>query len=184
MFAISNETTADHSSIDTLLDQGFGPNRHRLTVNRLRLGAPRADLGFVVRRQGHVVASLRFWPVLIGGTTPALLLGPLVVSPGQQGAGIGKRLVEFGLNQVTRKGWRLCLVVGSPKYYAPFGFEPAAPLGLSLPGPVDQARFQIRALGAATSLELPPAPDGIIQPWRSVRLGGLTPSWNPPSLAA
>jgi predicted N-acetyltransferase YhbS len=38
------------------------------------------------------------------------------------------------------------VLVGDREYYEPFGFVPAAPLGLQLPGWVDLARFQVQAL--------------------------------------
>ena len=91
MFTISNETSADQSAIDILLDTGFGADRQGLTVYRLRQAPPRPDLGFVLRDRRdrrEIVASLRFWPVLVGAALPALLLGPLVVAPDHQGAGL------------------------------------------------------------------------------------------------
>jgi predicted N-acetyltransferase YhbS len=173
MFTISNETPEDHCAIDSLLDAGFGAERNALTVYRLRLAPPRPDLGFVIRDENRLVASLRFWPVLVGPSMPALLLGPLVVAPDRQGAGLGKRLVRHALDQVSRDGWRLCLVVGGPNYYAPFGFEPAAPWGFALPGPVALERFQVRALGETTLTDLLPSGGSMVHPWRSVRGGGL-----------
>lgn len=183
MFTISNETTADHPAIDHLLDQGFGADRHALTVYRLRQTPPRSDLGFVLRAQDNLVASLRFWPAMVGDTVPALLLGPLVVAPAFQGEGLGKRLVRHGLDQVTADGWRLCLVVGAPSYYAAFGFKPATPWGLGLPGPVDPARFQIKPLGDETLASGLPEGQKWIQPWRLVRRGRLSRFPAPPIAA-
>lgn len=174
MITISNETPEDHPAIDALLDTGFGADRTSLTVYRLRLAPPDPALGFVLRDEERLVASLRFWPVLVGQSAPALLLGPLVVAPDRQGVGLGKRLVRHGLDQVTRDGWRLCLVVGGPNYYAPFGFEPATPWGLVLPGPVALERFQVRALGKTVLTDLLPSGGAMVHPWRSVRGGGLT----------
>lgn len=188
MFTITNETAADHSAIDSLLDLGFGASRSDLTVYRLRLAPPRPDLGFVARAGSGPAASLRFWPVLIGETLPALLLGPLVVAPDQQGVGLGKRLVRHGLDHVTADGWKLCLVVGSPDYYTGFRFEPAQPWDLALPGPVDHERFQVRALGGESLPALMRArkKPGVtmVQPWRSVRRRGMTRRPAPRSLAA
>lgn len=173
MHTISNESPEDHFAIDALLDAGFGAERNALTVYRLRLAPPSPELGFVLREEGRLVASLRFWPVLVGASAPALLLGPLVVAPDRQGVGLGKALVRHGLDRVTRDGWRLCLVVGGPNYYAPFGFEPAAPWGLALPGPVALERFQVRALGGESLTDLLPSGGAMVHPWGSVRGGGL-----------
>jgi predicted N-acetyltransferase YhbS len=184
MFTIYNETPGDLSAIDQLLDQGFGTDRHDLTVYRLRLGMAPPNVSFVARSRFALAASLRFWPVLIGAGTPALLLGPLVVAPEHQGDGLGKRMVEHGLDRARAAGWRLCLVVGGPGYYRPLGFEPATPWGLGLPGPVDPARFQVRAFGDDEVGGLLPVGDRMIQPWRSVRGGGLIPPATSMPLAA
>jgi predicted N-acetyltransferase YhbS len=184
MFTISSETTNDHSAITSLVEQGFGPDRHELTVYRLRTAPPSPDLGFVIRDgDGGPVASLRFWPVTVDDAIPALLLGPLVVAPKHQGAGLGKWLVGHGLDQVTADDWRLCLVVGAPSYYAPHGFEPATPWDLALPGPVDSERFQIRALGDNELHAVLPAGAKVVQPWRWVRRGRLSDVTEPPLAA-
>ncbi len=91
---------------------------------------------------GGLLGSLRFWPVRIG-RAPALLLGPLAVEPALQGVGIGRALVGHGLARAKRAGVRLCVVVGEPAYYVPFGFRNAGGAGLILPGPVEPARFQV-----------------------------------------
>jgi len=135
--------------IDPLLDRTFGTDRMQRTVYRLREGiAPLADLAFVaVDDAGRLLASLRFWPIRIEDT-PAILLGPLAVEPKMQGQGVGRALVRHGLNAARLEGHRLCVVVGEPEYYAPYGFVPATPAGLVLPGPVQPERFQALELTA------------------------------------
>jgi len=146
MFTIIPER-ADHGlAIDTLLDHAFGSDRSARTVYRLRDGVPPIPgLRHVALAQGALVGSLRFWPVEIAGTTAALL-GPLAVEPRVRGRGIGKALVRNGLEHAVALGYGLSVLVGAPDYYRPFGFVPASPLGLSLPGPVEPERFQIREL--------------------------------------
>lgn len=173
MFTISQETAADHGAIESLLDQGFGPDRQTKTVYRLRLGAPVPELSFTARCEDRFAGTLRFWPVCIGAATPALLLGPLAVAGDLQGRGIGRGLVAHGLETAAAEGWRLCLVVGRPDYYTPFGFEPALPWNLALPGPVDADRFQVRALSGGDLAALLPATDRQVSTRRWVRGGGL-----------
>ena len=45
--------------------------------------------------------------------------------------------------QALRLGHRICIVVGEPAYYRPYGFVNASAAGLALPGPVDPRRFQV-----------------------------------------
>ncbi|MEM7226822.1 MAG: N-acetyltransferase [Pseudomonadota bacterium] len=138
----------DHAALlDDLLDRTFGADRQARTVYRLREGlADLPDLAFVaLDPEGALLASLRFWPIQIE-EAPAILLGPLAVEPRLQGGGIGKSLVHHGLTEARRNGHRLCVVVGAPSYYGPYGFVNAVGAGLILPGPVDPQRFQVLEL--------------------------------------
>jgi len=146
-FTILPERPDDAALITPLLDRTFGFERIRRTVYRLREGvAPLPELSWsAVADDGGLLGSLRFWPIDIAGR-PAILLGPLAVEPALQGRGIGKALVRHGLAAAKAAGHRVCVVVGDPSYYRPFGFISASAQGLSLPGPVEPERFQVLAL--------------------------------------
>jgi len=146
-FEILPERREDAALIDPLLDRTFGLDRQQRTVYRLRENlSPLPGLSFVaVDGTGTLLASIRYWPIAIEAQ-PAILLGPLAVEPRLQGQGIGKSLVRFTLNEARRLGHRLCVVVGEPGYYRPFGFVNAGEAGLVLPGPVAPERFQVAAL--------------------------------------
>jgi len=45
------------------------------------------------------------------------------------------------LSRPASAGHKAVLLVGNASYYEPFGFTRRHTLGLSLPGPVDEARF-------------------------------------------
>ncbi|MEO1190541.1 MAG: N-acetyltransferase [Pseudomonadota bacterium] len=146
-FRIVQETPASASQVEPLLDRTFGTSRQDRTVYRLREGHPAlAELSFAaLSAEGDLLASLRFWPILIEAM-PAILLGPLAVEPALQGQGIGKALVRHGLTTAKQQGHRLCVVVGEPSYYGAYGFRNAHEVGLVLPGPVDPLRFQVLEL--------------------------------------
>ncbi len=143
-YKILHQRSGDDSLIEPLLDRCFGFDRHHKTVYRLREGiAPIAELSFAaVASDDGLLGSLRFWPIRIGAA-PAILLGPLVVKPALQGAGIGRGLLRHGLIRAKRLGAGICVVVGAPDYYSPFGFENAGGRDLILPGPVEPERFQV-----------------------------------------
>ena len=147
-FQILAERPGDAAHIEPLLDLTFGLERKQKTVYVLRDGLPPVPgLCFsAIAPNDGLLASLRFWPINIAGPSPAILLGPLTVEPALQGAGIGRALVRHGLAAAKRLGKRICMVVGAPAYYRPFGFTEAGLAGLVLPGPVEPERFQVLEL--------------------------------------
>ena len=146
-FTIVPERPEDAALIPLLLDRTFGFDRTRKTVYRLRERvAPLAGLSFsAIADDGGLLGSIRYWPIDIADH-PAILLGPLAVEPALHGQGIGKALVRHSLDAATAKGHAVCVVVGDPGYYRAFGFVSAPGEGLSLPGPVEPERFQVKAL--------------------------------------
>ncbi|MCZ4281839.1 N-acetyltransferase [Kiloniella laminariae] len=162
-FTIFPQAVEDEVLLDPLLDITFGSNRKARPSYRLRDGIDPIDqLCFSAKSpEGEFLATLRFWPVLIGGEE-ALLLGPLAVQPHLQGKGIGKALVAHGVKQAKELGYRICFVVGEQRYYAPYGFVPAHALGFDMPVPVDTDRFQVMTL-QGTSFDL--LPKGVIEIW-------------------
>ncbi len=148
MLPILPERSADSARIEALVAVCFGPDRHRKTVYRFREDvAPIPELSFVVRDGREIEGSIRFWPVAIGPRAiPAVLLGPLCISPERQGQGIGRALMRHSLYAATRLGHRICVLVGDKAYYEPFGFHNAPAAGLELPGWVDLERFQVMEL--------------------------------------
>lgn len=146
-YQIRPQRADDVPLIEPLLDRTFGPDRTARTVYRLREGlAPMPELCFAaVDGHDRMLGSLRFWPITTGDA-PAILLGPLAVEPALQGRGIGRALVRHGLHEAGLRGHRICVVVGAPEYYRPFGFINARSRDLHLPGPVDPRRFQVAEL--------------------------------------
>lgn len=172
---ITTEEPRHSAAIEALLDRSFGSDRHNKTAYRLRDGvAPLPDLGLVaLEHDDHgeevLQGTIRYWPVSIGGFVPALLLGPIAVSPHLQGAGLGSKLIRMSLNKAAAAGHRIVLLVGDAPYYSRFGFSRRLTMDLQLPGPVDLDRF----LG----LEIVPGAldgvSGMITPWTSTAPGDL-----------
>jgi predicted N-acetyltransferase YhbS len=140
---ITVENPEDGADIEALLDLAFGTERGGKTVYRLREGVdPVAELGGVIREDGVLKGSLRFWPIVLGDDrAPALLLGPVAVAPEDRGKGYARALIWNGLGIAAKIGYRIVLLVGDEPYYAQFGFKRHLAMGLDLPGPVDPARF-------------------------------------------
>ena len=140
---ILHEASADAGAREALLDLALGSDRRRKTCERLREGRlPAEGLSLVARDGGGLIATVRLWPVMAWRSRPALLLGPLAVTPGRQGEGIGSALMEAALQRAASLGHRAVLLVGAPDFYRRFGFTAALTERLWLPGPYDKPRFQ------------------------------------------
>jgi putative acetyltransferase len=93
---------------------------------------------------GHVIAT-RGWVDPLG--VPALGVGPVGVLPGAQRRGIGTVLVHALLAVAEATDERLVALLGSPEYYARFGFVRSTDLGVAPPEPQWGEHFQARLLG-------------------------------------
>jgi predicted N-acetyltransferase YhbS len=149
--AIDYEQPDDAPAIEALLDEAFGADRLRKQSYRFRTGiAPIAELCLVARDRGRVVGTVRYWPVAIvgeAGIKPASLLGPIGVAADRRSERIGDRLMRESLRRADALGLGIVLLVGDLSYYGRFGFRPAAPHGIRMPG--EQAeRLQVLELEA------------------------------------
>lgn len=130
--------------VEQLLDLSFGPNRHAKTAYRLREGVaplPALSLVSLDDATGALDGTIRFWPVLVGGRTPSLLLGPVAVAPSRRGEGLGAALIRLGVERAAALGWGSVLLVGDAPYYGRFGFTRGHTLAMAMPGPVELDRF-------------------------------------------
>lgn len=184
MYLIAPERPNEAAEIEALLDRAFGADRLAKAAYRLREGVtPIRELCFTGREDGVLQATIRFWPVLIGATTPALLLGPLAIEPNERGKGHGVALMWHSLAAAKALGHRLVILVGDPEYYGRFGFGRAVARHLGLPGPVEPGRFLGLELvpGAALGLAGPVAP---CRPARAPRNAVQRPSRYQASMAS
>jgi predicted N-acetyltransferase YhbS len=156
-FSFRPELPADAAAIDALHAEAFGPGRYARAAFRLREDVPHdPGLSFVGTADGALVASVRLTPIRIGGR-PALLLGPLAVTPPHKGRGAGKQLVRIALAAAADAGHRVVLLVGDEPYYGPLGFRRLQRGAITLPAPVDPDRVLVAGLA-------PEALDGLAGP--------------------
>lgn len=145
MIHLADEQECHQQQIDMLVEACFGPARFQKTVYKFRAETrPIDDLGLVMvdpARDNRVVATLRFWPVLLpnGQVTP--LLGPLAVDETLRGCGLGRKLMWNGIKRAKARGYDHIILVGDPEYYHQFGFSHDVVRGLHLPGWVEERRF-------------------------------------------
>lgn len=147
-FTIKPETAALAEPVERMLDAVFGPARFDKASYLFRDGvAPLPELSYVAMAGDEVVGTIRYWPILVGVTNhPALLLGPLGITPRLAGKGIGRTLTFRTLERAADMGYDLVLLVGDVDYYKRFGFVPATPHGFVMPGEKRPDRLQVAPL--------------------------------------
>jgi putative acetyltransferase len=146
----------DAAGILAVVEDAFshGGTRHageelaivRGTWSAHRDGNPLLEL--VADEGGTVVGHLQAAPGRLDGEpTPVAGVAPVCVGTSNQGRGVGRALMLALVGAAEEHHWPLLVLLGDPAFYGRFGFEPAAPLGLSYP-PVGAANphFQARKL--------------------------------------
>jgi putative acetyltransferase len=130
------EAPEDREAVARVVEAAFGRRDEAELVEALRAD-PAWELSLVAEEGGEVVGHVLFTRASEG----FLALAPLAVQPERQGAGVGRALVEEGLRRLEG---RPVLVLGDPAYYGRFGFEPAAPRGITNPWRIDGPEWMVR----------------------------------------
>jgi predicted N-acetyltransferase YhbS len=139
--SIRPELPSDDPAIERLHQRAFGPGRFARTAYRLReMAGEKAVFGFTAHVGTFLAGSVRLTPVR-AGQVDAAMLGPLTVDPAFEGKGIGGALMARAIEAASGRGIALILLVGDLAYYSRFGFRPAPPGHVLLPGPVDPSRI-------------------------------------------
>ncbi len=77
-------------------------------------------------------------------TISVLGLAPLAVHPEFQNRGIGSQLVQVSLTLAKIRQYPLIIVLGDPKFYAKFGFQPSVDYQIHSPFPVPEEYFMVK----------------------------------------
>ena len=93
----------------------------------------KALISLVAVSSNKVVGHIMFSPVTVAVAPKdlfAVALAPLMVRPEYQRQGIGSMLAREGLNECTKAGYDMVVVLGHSEYYPRFGFTQASDYGL------------------------------------------------------
>lgn len=146
MAEIREELPGDEAGIREVEQAAFGREAEAMLVDEVRdLGAALLSLIAVEADEAgeRVIGHVLFTPATIGASTPAALLGPLAVHPDHQGKGIGGALIREGLRRIALRGYGSVILVGDPRYYRRFGFQPGSRYGVRWEKGSDEAFMAI-----------------------------------------
>lgn len=116
-----------------------GPVIGKLVDEMLDDASGEPMLSLVADTDDGLIGHLLFTSVRIEpdeSTVSARILAPLAVAQNRQRQGIGGRLIQAGLRQLTDAGVDLVFVLGYPNYYYRIGFKPAGIQGLRATYPI------------------------------------------------
>lgn len=134
---------ADRGALAELYHAAFGmegPAVAELALALLDDPSAQPLLALVATSNDVIIGSIMFSAAHLPAAphVTAALLSPLAVAPAQQRQGVGKRLIEQGLDRLRQAGVELVFVLGNPRYYGRYGFSAqhaiSAPYPLRYPG--------------------------------------------------
>ena len=161
----------DQAAIATIYPAAF-PEEDLLPLVRELLSAGPAVISLVATVGSELVGHVAFTICGIDdGPDTVALLAPLAVTPNRQRNGIGRAIVEAGLQRLQEAGVIRVYVLGDPAYYGRLGFETETQVAPPYPLPDEWAgAWQSLSLGGsgtlpAGTLSVPPV-------WRDPALWG------------
>lgn len=124
---LRTERARDFPEVERVHSLAFGGPAEATLVRQLRKSdAFVPELSILATRQGWIVGHVLFSKISLvseGKNLNALSLAPVAVLPELQKRGIGKALIEEGIDRAEQLGFGAILVLGDPEYYGNFGFE-------------------------------------------------------------
>jgi putative acetyltransferase len=106
-------------------------------------------ISLVAEEGDEICGHILFSPVAVKGDNPGKKiagLGPMAVLPSYRKKGVGKMLVEEGLNQCLKAGFDAVVVLGHADYYPQFGFVPSVAYGIVSTYDVPDDIFMVKEL--------------------------------------
>jgi putative acetyltransferase len=132
---IRAEGAADIDAIAAVVEAAFNSPEEARLVEKIRASENFVpEWSLVAERDGRIVGHVMVSYAALG-TERIPMLSPLAVAPDVHNQGIGGALVREVCARVDAAGEPCVVLEGSPVYYSRFGFEPSAPLGVTLPLP-------------------------------------------------
>jgi predicted N-acetyltransferase YhbS len=95
-------------------------------------------IGFVAEEKERIVGCIFFSRFIVPNGQEAFILSPVAVATQVQGAGIGQKLIQFGLDHLKSLNVSLAFTYGDPGFYSRTGFEQINEDVVKAPCPLSQ----------------------------------------------
>lgn len=144
---IRPEAHGDKSGVRQVNEAAFPTMAEAYLVDTLREQV-RPIISLVAEEQGAVVGHILFSPVILSDHPELKIMGlaPMAVMPEHQNRGIGSALVRAGLEACEQLGFGAVVVLGHPRYYPRFGFQPSSHFGIGCEYEVPEDVFMVKEL--------------------------------------
>ncbi|NOS84538.1 MAG: N-acetyltransferase [Ignavibacteria bacterium] len=147
---VRGEKQADHPDIFEINRLAFGREDEGILINDIRKTRS-YEFGFslVAIKEDKILGHALFSKGFIthrGRRFKCLVLGPIAVLPEHQRQGIGKALINEGLERAKEVGFGAVVVVGDPVYYSQFGFKPAITMKLRTSMKIPDENFMAKEI--------------------------------------
>ncbi|WP_309084471.1 N-acetyltransferase [Chelativorans sp.] len=125
---IRKECPGDEDAIHRLTQTAFAPmafsdGSEAQIIRSLRESGD-LTLSLVADEDRSIIGHVAFSPVTIDGRHNGWFgLGPVSVQPERQRQGVGKALIQEGLEMLKERGAHGCALIGNPDIYGRLGFE-------------------------------------------------------------
>ncbi|MGB5631448.1 MAG: N-acetyltransferase [Waterburya sp.] len=142
MIYIREASDSDLNEVLLIERSAFGQdNEAELVRNLLADPSAKPILSLLAFKDDRPVGHILFTTAHLtnsGNQTSIAILAPLAIVPDAQKQGIGRKLIERGLQLLSQSGVDLVFVLGYPEYYLRHDFQPAGSLGFEAPYPIPQ----------------------------------------------
>ena len=148
---IRSAELSDREAILALVAEAFadhdgGREEVQIVIDTWRLGAALPDLELVAVDAATVVGHVLGARGRVG-SPDVVAVAPVCVSPSRQARGVGSALMTELLIRADSQNWPAVVLLGDPRYYGRFGFEPAGALGVVYEAVgADDPHFMIKRL--------------------------------------
>jgi putative acetyltransferase len=120
---VRKESPADIEAIYALHSASFPTTAEAVLVDALR-AAGRLSISLVAIDCDRVIGHIGFSPITVDEAPLGLGLAPVAVRLDCRQRGVAARVIRRGLDLCLEAAVGLVVVLGDPRYYARFGFEP------------------------------------------------------------